>query len=295
MFGLYRTSKSGFCKYYADGGGRDRYIVYDNAGMFHGAPLSPIGSAYKTKTQFFTNIKKHNKSNSVKTPMFHYRCDGLGRDGYIAVNGGGLFSDSKPLLSYQLSDFLRKNDCLYEYKKKRNKYKKISLSKSEIEYNRYLKNREKDLINRLYNNGKKKFLKTKENNLNDSDNKYKINCPSLLEGKMNEKSNKNVKPKIDINMSDDFAKGDISNNKEKINPFFSPLKKRKFITRVLSDENIALGRNVENPKFFRKLNKNCNTLMEKFRNYRIQQNSKQFCKTRNHEPFVNDVVNLYKK
>ena len=290
MYGLYRTSKSGFCKYHADGAGRDRYIVYDNAGMYLGAPLSPIGSSYKTKTQFFTNVKKNNKSNSVKTPMFHYHSDGYGRDGYIAVNGGGLFSDSKSLLSYQLSDFLRKNDCLYDYKKKYNKYKKICLTKSEIAYNRYLKNREKDLINRLYRNGKKKFLKNKENILNGSDDKYKTDYPPLSTGKINNKLNKNVKPKICINMSNDFAKGGISNNKEKINIFFSPLKKRKFRTRVLSDENIMSGRkgNVEDPKTFR-LNKNCDILMEKYRKYRIQQNSKKFLKIKNNEPFVNNV------
>ena len=292
MYGLYRTSKSNFSRYYADGAGRDGYIVFDNAGIFQGAPLSPIGSAYKTGTQFFTSIKKHNKSNSVKTPNFHYHADGYGRDRYIAINGGGLFSDSKSLLSYQLSDFLRKNDCLYEYKKKSHKNMNISLSKSEIAYKRYLKKKEKDLINRLYNIEKRKFVKKKENILNDSDEKYKSDYQPLLSVKINNKLNKKIKPKIDVNMSDDFVKADVLNNKGKLKVFFSPLKKRKFVTRVLSDENILFpkGKNVENTKTSRKLNKKCGIFkydMDKFRNYQIQQNNKRFIKIKDIDPFEN--------
>ena len=156
MSGLYRTFKENFVPYFADGRGRDRYIAYNNAGFYHNFPnsLSPT-NPYKTGTFFGTKIIQHNKSPSVKAPNFHYHSDGNGRDKYILVNGGGLFYDSKPLLSFKLTDFLRKHDYNYRSIGK----KRIALSRDEIRYNNLLRSKEKELIRRLYTNEKKKFMK----------------------------------------------------------------------------------------------------------------------------------------
>ena len=157
MSGLYRTFKENYVPYFADGRGRDRYIAYNNAGFFHDFPksLSPINT-YKTGTFFGTKIIHHNKSPSVKAPNFHYHSDGNGRDKYILINGGGLFYDSKPLVSYKLTDFLRKND----YHSPR--HRRVALSRDEIRYNQLLRSKEKELIKRLYINEKKKFMKKKK-------------------------------------------------------------------------------------------------------------------------------------
>ena len=157
MSGLYRTFKENYVPYFADGRGRDRYIAYNNAGFFHDFPksLSPTNT-YKTGTFFGTKIIQHNKSPSVKAPNFHYHSDGNGRDKYILINGGGLFYDSKPLVSYKLTDFLRKNDYVSPC------YRRVALSRDEIRYNQLLRSKEKELIKRLYINEKRKFMKPKK-------------------------------------------------------------------------------------------------------------------------------------
>ena len=153
---LYRTFKSNYVPYFPDGNGRDRYIAYDNAGFYKnviGTPKSLIG--YKTNTFLSTKIPFHMKTKSIKTPNFHYHADGTGRDKYIIVNGGGLFTDMKPLISYKLTDFLRNDEDNISPTKKTRTY----LSRDELKYNKLLKNIEKNLIKRLYTNDKKKFIR----------------------------------------------------------------------------------------------------------------------------------------
>ena len=156
--GLYRTFKSNYIPYFATGDGRDRYILYDNAGFFHNNPksLSP-SNLYKTGTFFSSKVVKNTKTQSIKSPNFHYHSNGNGRNKYILVNGGGLFSDSKPLISFKLTDFLRKNEENYESPK--NKKYKFNLSKAEIYYNKLIRDKERGVIKRLYDNEKKKFIK----------------------------------------------------------------------------------------------------------------------------------------
>ena len=162
--GLYRTFKSNYIPYYANGNGRDRYILYDNAGFFHNfqKSLSP-SNIYKTGTFFSTKMTQQNKTQSIKAPNFHYHANGSGRDRYILANGGGLYSDSKPLISFKLSDFLRKHETNYNVPPI--KRGRISLSKAEIKYNKLLRNKEKGIIKRLYENEKKKFLKKNKTDL----------------------------------------------------------------------------------------------------------------------------------
>lgn len=171
--GLYRTTKSNFIPYYANGNGRDRYILFDNAGFFHNfrKTLSP-SNIYRTGTIFSSRIIQHNKDQSIKSPNFHYHSDGQGRDKYISVNGGGLYSDPKPLISFKLIDFLRKNE---KYSMPKIKKGRICLSKAEVNYIRYLKEKEKRVIKRLYENEKKKFMKKNKTDFLSFDNKNNEN------------------------------------------------------------------------------------------------------------------------
>lgn len=235
---LYRTFKSNYVPYFPDGNGRDRYIAYDNAGFYKnviGTPKSLIG--YKTNTFLSTKIPFHMKTKSIKTPNFHYHADGTGRDKYIIVNGGGLFTDMKPLISYKLTDFLRNNEDNISPTKKTRTY----LSRDELKYNKLLKNIEKNLIKRLYTNDKKKFIRrpmmnmktvssfdeANKGNTNFSKNitKYKIidryntEKNSLQDSDMTNKETfprlnkiKKIRPKIII---DSIS----NNNRTEINPY----------------------------------------------------------------------------
>ena len=161
--GLYRTFKRNYVPYYPDGSGRDRYIVYNNAGFFKNFESTPRNTDLSRTGCFFgTKIIQHLKTSSIKTPNFHYHADGNGRDKYILVNGGGLFSQTKPLISYNLVDFLRKDDERISPIKKLKGY----LSKGEIKYNKLLREKERDLIKRLYTNSKRKFMSRDKININ---------------------------------------------------------------------------------------------------------------------------------
>ena len=154
--GLYRTFKSNYVPYFPDGMGRDRYIAYNNAGFFKDFPSTPKNDFNNRTGCFFgTKIITHTKSPSIKAPNFHYYADGNGRDQYILVNGGGLFNQTKPLISYKLTDFLRKDNSIISPVKK----VKVFLSRDEIKYNKILKERERNIIKRLYSNERKKFIK----------------------------------------------------------------------------------------------------------------------------------------
>lgn len=148
---LYRTTRANYSRYAEDGYGRDRYIAYNNGGFLKGKTCSP-DDGKTTGTNFQTKIEYRYKSPSIKCPNFKYHSDGNGRDSYIMVNGGGLFYDSKPLCSYRLTDFLRAPQA-------RIFAGKAYLSKSEAKYNQLLRNNERDIVRRLYEKEKNKFIK----------------------------------------------------------------------------------------------------------------------------------------
>ena len=154
--GLYRTMKLNYVPYFTDGNGRDRYIAFDNAGFFSNKETNKE-NVRRTGTSFETKISYKYVSPYMKAPNFHYHSDGNGRDSYIYTNGGGLYYDSKPLNSYKLTDFLRGNDNIII---KRDG--KVWVSKSQDKYNKLLRAKEKDIINRLYEKEKKKFYKKKK-------------------------------------------------------------------------------------------------------------------------------------
>ena len=198
--GLYRTFKSNYVPYFPDGNGRDRYIAYNNAGFFKNYPGSQKDSYLNNKNGCFfgTKIVTHVKSPSVKTPNFHYYADGNGRDKYILVNGGGLFTQSKPLISYKLTDFLRNDDDNLSPKKKIRAY----LSRDEIKYNNLLKENERNVIKRLYLNERKKFMK-----------RPKINLKSFFSvDQLNNDSRENL-----VNNTKTFLTNNKNDSKEKEN------------------------------------------------------------------------------
>lgn len=168
LHGLYRTFKSNYVPYFSDGYGRDRYIAFNNGGFFTNKKNFKDQSTEKTTgTTFYTSMIYKNRNASVKVPNFHYHSDGNGRDRYIVINGGGLFYDSKPLNSYRLTDFLRSGESYGTRNTKVNG--KVCLSKSEYKYIQFLRKKEKDIINRLYNKEKKKFIKTIKGDLKNED------------------------------------------------------------------------------------------------------------------------------
>ena len=152
--GLYRTMKLKYVPYFTDGNGRDRYIAFDNGGFFGNKDINKANSR-RTGTSFDTKITYKYISPYMKTPNFHYHSDGNGRDSYIYTNGGGLYYDTKPLGSYKLTDFLREDSVGATRQK-------IWVSKAQHKYNKFLRNKEKGIINRLYENEKGKFIKKKK-------------------------------------------------------------------------------------------------------------------------------------
>lgn len=152
--GLYRTMKLKYVPYFTDGNGRDRYIAFDNGGFFENRDVNKANSR-RTGTSFDTKITYKYMSPYMKAPNFHYHSDGNGRDSYIYTNGGGLYYDTKPLGSYKLTDFLREDNTGAVRQK-------IWVSKAQHKYNKFLRNKERGIINRLYENEKGKFIKKKK-------------------------------------------------------------------------------------------------------------------------------------
>jgi hypothetical protein len=211
--GLYRTTKVNYVPYNTDGNGRDRYIVVGRGGLF---PNSPINSENTRRTGTVMNTKVSYKSASpyYKAPNFHYHSDGFGRDSYIYTNGGGLIYDSKPLNSFKLTDFLRANDdntnTIITNQQNCN-------PKNRDQYQKYLRSKEKDIINRLYENGKKKNLKNKGEYskkivLNETD---EIKLPKLLDKKTSNTINKEIdtsEENKNENITLDLKKNRTNNN-----------------------------------------------------------------------------------
>ena len=196
-FGLYRTMKYNYVPYFTDGTGRDRYIAFDNAGFFQNRE-SKKENVRRTGTSLDTKISYKYVSPYMKAPNFKYHSDGNGRDSYIYTNGGGLFYDTKPLNSYRLTDFLRSNNYSTPLRTG-----KVWVSQSQDKYNKLLRAKEKDIINRLYENEKKKFIKKRQemdefNNLEENENQYRniqtevetTKLPKLIDKKFYKNINK---------------------------------------------------------------------------------------------------------
>jgi hypothetical protein len=251
--GLYRTSKSNYVPYFPDGRGRDRYIAYNNAGFFKDFQNSSNNKyIYRTGSFFGTKINTHLKSPSVKAPNFHYHANGNGRDKYILENGGGLFSEYKPLITYKLSDFLRKSDDDISPNKKI----KAFLSKDEIKYKKILKEKEKNLIKRLYTNAKKRFLKKINVNI-----KSFLSCDKIRMDSKNETYNNNKNETRDNYISSYNDNGKIMEKTQQNGFFSSRYKLRKIkkfnnflnfsqnsLTNINSKSKIVIDANANDKK-----------------------------------------------
>ena len=233
--GLYRTSKVNYVPYYTDGNGRDRYIAVERGGLFPNNSVNPE-NIRRTGTLLHTKVSYKSVSPYPKSPNFHYHSDGNGRDSYIYSNGGGLFYDSKPLNSYKLTDFLRANDYGTTY----NRNGKVWVSKTQDKYNKLIRAKEKDIINRLYENEKKKFIKKKENeeNLEENENEYKTVMTEVENTKL---------PKI-MNKKNFYTKDTLNNNliREKND-------EEKEISNTIdakkSGNNLMMSKNMTNDEF----------------------------------------------
>ena len=233
--GLYRTMKLNYVPYFTDGTGRDRYIAFDNAGFFPNKE-SKKENVRRTGTSFDTKISYKYISPYMKAPNFKYHSDGNGRDSYIYSNGGGLFYDSKPLNSYKLTDFLRANDYGTTYIRNG----KVWVSKSQDKYNKLIRAKEKDIINRLYENEKKKFIKKKENdeNFEENENEYKTVMTEVETTKLPKIMNKNNFYTIDT-LNNNFNKDKTDEEKEISNT----------IDAKKTGNNLMFSKNMTNDEF----------------------------------------------
>ena len=233
--GLYRTMKLNYVPYFTDGTGRDRYIAFDNAGFFPNKE-SKKENVRRTGTSFDTKISYKYISPYMKAPNFHYHSDGNGRDSYIYSNGGGLFYDSKPLGSYKLTDFLRANDYGTTYIRNG----KVWVSKSQDKYNKLIRAKEKDIINRLYENEKKKFIKKKENdeNFEENENEYKTVMTEIENTKLPKIMNKNNFYTIDT-LNNNLNKDKTDEEKEISNT----------IDAKKTGNNLMFSKNMTNDEF----------------------------------------------
>ena len=205
--GLYRTSKGGYVPYNTDGNGRDRYIAINSGGFISNNNTVSPDNIRRTGTNLYTKVSYKSVSPYAKTPNFHYHSDGRRRDSYIYSNGGGLIYDSKPLNSYKLTDFLRGSEEV-------NKNERVWLSKNENKYQKYLRSMERNVVNRLYEKDKDKFIKKKKNENEDEVPKIEeeVKLPKLPSIEQKEKSEPNLYSSLNKNSNNLLLKNKTNNN-----------------------------------------------------------------------------------
>ena len=158
---LYRTYSPAFNSYEYDGKGRDTYIGYNQGGFWKAriAPGTSFESCYTSPSDKY-KFKYPNKAPVI----FKYHSDGSGRDYHVLKysTDGGLSKQDKSLNCYQLTDFLRNyetDNIKYSLVQKKGfSRNKIYLSKEEKRINNLLLKNQKNVINRLYNQEKYKFM-----------------------------------------------------------------------------------------------------------------------------------------
>lgn len=87
MSALYRTQPLRTSHYSPDGKGRDTYIQTNNGGVFKGGDRIRLYEPQRTVKREFSPTSPRLDAKPLK-----YNSDGSGRDTYIGVNHGGLFS-----------------------------------------------------------------------------------------------------------------------------------------------------------------------------------------------------------
>ena len=149
-----RTVKSNFIFYQTDGFGRDTYITYNNGGFWKdNAKLAFTKPKYSTTPLM-------NPQNALKTATtLKYRSDGSGRDSYILYNEGGFAHHYIPYNALHLQHYLRSNDNSPCY------YRRRYLRRDECKAQSLLNKIQTNVVDRLYNQEKKKFLPSLKKNL----------------------------------------------------------------------------------------------------------------------------------
>ena len=151
-----RTVKTNFLFYRTDGFGRDSYINYNNGGFWKDTSKMPI------HRQKFSLSPYCSPKNSQKVPAsFKYRSDGSGRDSYVLFNEGGLVRPYIPYNSMHLQHYLRNDQSLSPTYN----YRKTYLTRNETKVQSLLHKIQTNVVDRLYNKEKRKFIPAMKRNL----------------------------------------------------------------------------------------------------------------------------------
>jgi hypothetical protein len=148
-----RTVKNNFTFYQHDGLGRDGYISYNNGGFWKDNQVK----LYKAKDLSIYSRPICVSPPNPRAPPFKYVCDGSGRDSYIMCDEGGLVRHYTPYNSLDLKHYLRNESGFSS--PVRDPFRKTGyMSKADRKLNCLLYRIQRNVVNRLYNNEKKKFL-----------------------------------------------------------------------------------------------------------------------------------------
>ena len=234
---LGRTTKTNIVFYSTDGKGRDGYITYNNAGFWK-KNIKQIS----LKPDYPRNKQKIFHSLFHQAAPFNYQSDGSGRDSYVIENNAGLVKPFDPLIKQKLSKFLRMNND--EYIKR-----KIFLTKSERNYLNKIKNIQKHVVSRLYNDSLDKIRKK---------NKVHMKTKSLsdfLEANYDRKNFDSISPiksykekEYDLNKIQNKI---IDNNERFLNPKKEEGQKNLF-DRILKNKKIRKNNSMNNVAYFDK-------------------------------------------
>lgn len=101
---LQRTFDPKYAHYSCDGGGRDTYIISNNGGLAQvNSKFIPFKGNSSKRFQFYAPAPRSDSWGLT------YHSDGSGRDHYITVNSGGLYSRFSPSTDIKnFKDSLRK-------------------------------------------------------------------------------------------------------------------------------------------------------------------------------------------
>lgn len=229
---LGRTTRTNMVFYSTDGNGRDGYITYNDGGFWK-ENIKQIS----LKPDYPRNNKKNFYSLFHQAAPFNYQSDGSGRDSYVIEHNGGLVKPFEPLIKQKLIKFLRKDNS--EYIKR-----KIFLTKSQKKFLNKIKNIQKNVVNRLYNDSLDRIRK----------NKMKLNTKSLsgfFDETINRKNLDSISP-IKNYKDKDYS---LKNNKKFLNPL-KEQNQKNFFNIILKNRNIHKNNSMKNLSYF---DKNDNT------------------------------------
>ena len=202
-----RTVKTNIVIYPANGMGRDGYITYNNAGFWKKniKQIVPKETFGRPPFAVFHSLKNI-------PPIWTYYSDGSGRDSYVYYNNGGLKREYTPLAKQNLQKFLR------EKMGDNRPNQRIFLSKDEKIYLNKINQIQKNLVDRLYNKYKNRFLGNtfKNNNRYSNNRDYYFNNNNNLYRSSSQIMGKQtldpIKKYNNFDSNNSIDKNDYSNN-----------------------------------------------------------------------------------